>query len=58
MSAFLKCRHMADYADIGIIPHMPIFKKCRYFFQEIPVPDAFSGTRNTVSAFILSHIAV
>ena len=37
---------------------MPIFKKCRYFFQEIPVPDAFSGTRNTVSAFILSHIAV
>ena len=37
------------YADIL---EMPIL------FQKIPVPDTFSGTRNIISAFILSHITV
>ena len=39
----------SPYADIL---EMPIL------FQKIPVPDTFSGTRNIISAFILSHITV
>ena len=32
---------LGHYADIGILPHMPIFEKCRQTFIDIPMPSAF-----------------